>query len=107
MYAPALTTLDDVRLVTGAVSKPVNVLAPMLKGRSQTLGGFNLENLFTRPAAMNQETDAEGREAIEDHVAANAIAEKMTYSAADKAKLLELTAKYKWHNKNPPKNALV
>ncbi|MFL6210790.1 MAG: isocitrate lyase/phosphoenolpyruvate mutase family protein [Pyrinomonadaceae bacterium] len=32
LYAPALTTLDDVRLVTSAVSKPVNVLAPMLKG---------------------------------------------------------------------------
>ena len=32
LYAPALTTLDQVRAVTGAVSKPVNVLAPALKG---------------------------------------------------------------------------
>ena len=32
LYAPGLTTLDEVRLVTGALSKPVNVLAPMLKG---------------------------------------------------------------------------
>jgi 2-methylisocitrate lyase-like PEP mutase family enzyme len=32
LYAPALTTLDEVRLVTSALSKPVNVLAPMLKG---------------------------------------------------------------------------
>jgi 2-methylisocitrate lyase-like PEP mutase family enzyme len=32
LYAPALSTLDDVRLVTSALSKPVNVLAPMLKG---------------------------------------------------------------------------
>jgi 2-methylisocitrate lyase-like PEP mutase family enzyme len=32
LYAPALTTLDEVQLVTGALSKPVNVLAPMLKG---------------------------------------------------------------------------
>jgi 2-methylisocitrate lyase-like PEP mutase family enzyme len=32
LYAPALTTLDEVRAVTGAVSKPVNVLAPPLKG---------------------------------------------------------------------------
>src|SRR5215207_1754900 len=32
LYAPALSTLDEVRLVTSAVSKPVNVLAPMLKG---------------------------------------------------------------------------
>jgi 2-methylisocitrate lyase-like PEP mutase family enzyme len=32
LYAPALTTLDQVRTVTGALSKPVNVLAPPLKG---------------------------------------------------------------------------
>jgi 2-methylisocitrate lyase-like PEP mutase family enzyme len=32
LYAPALTTLDEVRLVTGALNKPVNVLAPLLKG---------------------------------------------------------------------------
>lgn len=32
LYAPALTTLDDVRTVTSAVTKPVNVLAPPLKG---------------------------------------------------------------------------
>jgi len=32
LYAPALTTLDEVRLVTGALSKPVNVLAPPLGG---------------------------------------------------------------------------
>jgi 2-methylisocitrate lyase-like PEP mutase family enzyme len=31
LYAPGLTTLDEVRLVTSALSKPVNVLAPMLK----------------------------------------------------------------------------
>ena len=30
--APALTTLDEVRLVTGALGKPVNVLAPPIKG---------------------------------------------------------------------------
>jgi 2-methylisocitrate lyase-like PEP mutase family enzyme len=32
LYAPGLTTLDEVRLVTGALSKPLNVLAPLLKG---------------------------------------------------------------------------
>jgi len=32
LYAPALTTLDQVRAVTGALRKPVNVLAPWLKG---------------------------------------------------------------------------
>lgn len=32
LYAPGLTTLDEVRLVTSALSKPVNVLGPMVKG---------------------------------------------------------------------------
>jgi 2-methylisocitrate lyase-like PEP mutase family enzyme len=32
LYAPGLTMLDEVRLVTGALTKPVNVLAPLLKG---------------------------------------------------------------------------
>ena len=31
LYAPALTTLEEVRMVVDAVSKPVNVLAPPLK----------------------------------------------------------------------------
>lgn len=32
LYAPGLTTLKEVRTVTSALGKPVNVLAPMLKG---------------------------------------------------------------------------
>jgi 2-methylisocitrate lyase-like PEP mutase family enzyme len=32
LYAPGLKTLEEVRLVTSAVTKPVNVLAPVLKG---------------------------------------------------------------------------
>ena len=32
LYAPALATLDEVRLVKSALSKPLNVLAPMVKG---------------------------------------------------------------------------
>ncbi len=32
LYAPALKTLDEVRSVTGALGKPVNVLAPPLRG---------------------------------------------------------------------------
>ena len=34
LYAPALKTLDQVRTVTGALDKPVNVLSPFLKGVS-------------------------------------------------------------------------
>lgn len=72
-----------------------------------TIATFNLENLFTRPSAMNQETDAKGRQAIEDHAVANSIAAKQVYSQDDKDTLIELTGKYKWHSLNPPKNALL
>jgi len=71
------------------------------------LATFNLENLFTRPVAMNQESDEAGRKAIEDHATANGIVAKDVYSASDKIELLNLTDKYKWHLLNPPKNALV
>lgn len=36
LYAPVVTTLDQVRQITAAVSKPVNVLAPPLKGITLT-----------------------------------------------------------------------
>lgn len=68
---------------------------------------FNLENLFTRPVAMNQDNDADGRQAIEDHATANAIVSRDVYSDADKATLAALSEKYKWHLLNAPKNALV
>ena len=32
LYAPALKSLDEVRLVVGALNKPLNVLAPFIKG---------------------------------------------------------------------------
>jgi 2-methylisocitrate lyase-like PEP mutase family enzyme len=36
LYAPGLSTLDEIRMVTSALSKPVNVLAPLLKGVTMT-----------------------------------------------------------------------
>ena len=71
------------------------------------LATFNMENLFSPPVAMNQDNEAESREAIEDHAAANSIVAKEVYEAGDKAKLLQLTEKYKWHYRDPPKSALV
>lgn len=35
LYAPGLTTLDEVREVSGALSQPINVLAPLIKGASR------------------------------------------------------------------------
>ena len=36
LYAPGLKTLEEVRLVAGALGKPVNVLAPFIKGATIT-----------------------------------------------------------------------
>ncbi len=71
------------------------------------IASYNLENLFTRPSAMNFQHDAEGRAAIEAHALANAIVQKEVYSEEDKQTLVRLSQQYKWHSKNPPKSALV
>ncbi len=68
---------------------------------------FNSENLFTRPSAMNQATDAAGRQAIEDHAELNGIIAHDVYSPEDKERLIELSNCYKFHALNPPGNALV
>jgi endonuclease/exonuclease/phosphatase family metal-dependent hydrolase len=67
---------------------------------------FNVENLFTRPAAMAEESQA-GQEAIEDHAELNGIIRKDVFSTADKARLLALDQKYHFSALNPPSNALV
>ncbi len=36
LYAPGLKTIEEVRLVTGELGKPVNVLAPFIKGATIT-----------------------------------------------------------------------
>lgn len=70
------------------------------------IASYNLENLFTRPSAM-QVGGAKGQEAIDDHARANAIIGKPAYSDADKAELLALDEKYRFSALNPPANALV
>lgn len=71
------------------------------------IASYNLENLFTRPVAMNQDSDEEGRQAIEDHSTASVIIRKDVYSQEDQETLLALTNRYGWHFLNPPATALV
>jgi endonuclease/exonuclease/phosphatase family metal-dependent hydrolase len=68
---------------------------------------FNVENMFTRPSAFADDAGASGRQAVEDHAELNRIVEKAVYSEADKGRLLEIDAVYKFSAKNPPSNALV
>ena len=71
LYAPGLTTLEDVRTVTGAVTKPVNVLAVMVKGASVaqlagagakrlSVGGALTRAAFTAVVRAGIEMQSEG-----------------------------------------------
>jgi hypothetical protein len=68
---------------------------------------FNLENLFTRPAAMAADAGKPGQQAIEDHAALNALIAQPTYSEADQARLLELERVYRFADLNALSNGLV
>ncbi|WP_411880791.1 endonuclease/exonuclease/phosphatase family protein [Polaromonas sp. YR568] len=71
------------------------------------VASYNLENLFTRPTAMQEGAGQTGQQAIDDHARLNAIAGKPSYTDADKAELLRLDKRYKFSSLNPPANALV
>lgn len=68
---------------------------------------FNLENLFTRPTAMNMNNDSDGKQVLEDFARASGIINKELYSNADKDSLIELSEKYGWHLLNTPSNSLI
>ena len=68
---------------------------------------FNVENLFTRPTAMADDSGAAGQQAIDDHAELNRLIAKPAYAPADKARLIELAQRYGFAELNPPSNALV
>jgi endonuclease/exonuclease/phosphatase family metal-dependent hydrolase len=49
------------------------------------MASFNVENLFSRAVALNQDTWAEGKPILTEYAKVNALLQKATYSAADKA----------------------
>jgi len=54
------------------------------------IASFNLENLFLRPVAMNGETLAYGRKALQAHAELNGILGKPNYTASDKQRIVVL-----------------
>jgi endonuclease/exonuclease/phosphatase family metal-dependent hydrolase len=54
------------------------------------VASFNVENLFTRPAAFAAETRAVGDQVVADYREFNALIGNPVYSAADKARMREL-----------------
>ncbi|HET6670191.1 MAG TPA: hypothetical protein VFH15_08150, partial [Pyrinomonadaceae bacterium] len=53
------------------------------------IASFNVENLFSRARALNQDTWAEGKEILNQYTRLNKLLQKPTYSAATKADILE------------------
>lgn len=58
------------------------------------LATFNMENVFTRPAAMSGDTWAEGAPALEAFAKLGRILQKPTYSEADQALIKEILETY-------------
>jgi endonuclease/exonuclease/phosphatase family metal-dependent hydrolase len=54
------------------------------------LASYNVENLFQRARAMNQDTWADGAEVLKMHAEMNRILGKETYTQADKTRIVEL-----------------
>ncbi len=54
------------------------------------IAAFNVENLFDRPRAFNDQAPAERRQAIQDHAALNNLFDRQTYSDAAKTQMLVL-----------------
>ena len=61
-----------------------------IRGPSMLLASYNLENLFLRARAMNQDTWAEGKEILKAYAEINQILGKDRYTAADKTKIARL-----------------
>lgn len=68
---------------------------------------FNVENLFSRPAAMAEGIGKKGQAAIDAHAELNGIIRKATYTDADKVRLVELEQIYKFSAQTTPKDALL
>jgi hypothetical protein len=58
------------------------------------LATFNVVNMFERASIMNLPTWVEGRAVLEDFSRLNDLINKETYSADDKAKMIETMGRY-------------
>jgi len=54
------------------------------------LASYNVENLFERAVAMNQDTWADGRKALTLHAEMNGILGKTLYTNADRARIVAI-----------------
>ena len=70
-------------------------IVPRTAGSNLRIATFNCENLFARPIAMNQSSNAKGQPYIDAYKKLNTIFDKAHYDATDKADILQIMGKYK------------
>jgi endonuclease/exonuclease/phosphatase family metal-dependent hydrolase len=71
------------------------------------IASFNMENLFQRPLALSDKASASGKSDLEHHEELNNIVARNLYTAADKARLIELDEIYHFSNLNAPSNTYI
>ena len=96
LYAPGLTTLDQVRQVSAAVNRPINVLAPFIKGatvadfaaagaKRLSIGGTLARVAVTAMLRAGREMLDPGSFAWSDGIVATSEVERMLATAAASA----------------------
>ncbi|MEC9365014.1 MAG: endonuclease/exonuclease/phosphatase family protein [Sinimarinibacterium flocculans] len=70
-------------------------LIPRTPGTSLRIATFNVENLFSRPIAMDYEDNRKGQPFLDAYHELNGLFAKDTYADADKARILDLMQRHK------------
>src|SRR6266702_3324778 len=81
-------------------------IVPRTAGSNLRIATFNCENLFARPVAMNQDSNAKGQPYIDAYKELNTLFDKDVYSASDKMRILSLMTKYEL-TATRPKNKFI
>jgi endonuclease/exonuclease/phosphatase family metal-dependent hydrolase len=76
-------------------------IVPRTAGTTVRIAAFNVENLFTRPVAMDYETFATGQPYLDAFHTLNSIFAKAQYSDQDKATILKLMKEHGLHVTRP------
>jgi hypothetical protein len=71
------------------------------------IASFNVENLFSRARALNQDTWAEGKVILDEYSKLNKLLQKPTYSATTKTSILESIAKLGLNNSDESKFVIL
>jgi endonuclease/exonuclease/phosphatase family metal-dependent hydrolase len=71
------------------------------------IASYNVESLFERPVAMNQETWADGRQVLEWFAQLNTILNNDAYTDQDKASIVELITKLKLNRSDESRWAVL